>query len=261
MEDILQRIMARKAERLAEAKTARPLAELERSLSQGRRRASIRFRESLARPDRINVIAEVKRASPSKGVIRADLDPVDVGTAYSDAGAAAISVLTEEDFFQGSLDILRELGRRVATPLLRKDFVFDRYQLVEAAEAGADAVLLIAAALTAEQLSTLLAEARSLDLDALVEVHTAQEMESVLDCGGDLVGVNNRNLRTFHVDIETSLRLASAVPDNVLLVAESGIEDRETIAHLRSAGFRAFLIGEYLMRASHPGAALRELLQ
>jgi indole-3-glycerol phosphate synthase len=261
MEDILKRIMVRKAERLAEAKAVRPIAELERSLARGRRRAALGFRESLMRADRVNVIAEVKRASPSKGVIRDDLDSVEVGVAYSEAGAAAISVLTEEDFFLGSLDVLRELGRRVTTPLLRKDFVFDPYQIVEAAEAGADAVLLIAAALSAEELTALLALARSLEIDALVEVHTAHELEMVLDSRGDLVGVNNRNLRTFDVDIDTSLRLAAVAPDDVTLVAESGIEDRDTIARLRSAGFRAFLVGEHLMRAPHPGAALRELLR
>jgi len=260
MEDILERIMARKRERLAVAKAERSIDEIERSLARGRRRAEIGFGESLARPDRVNVIAEVKRASPSKGVIRADLDPVEVGIGYAEAGAAAISVLTEEDFFLGSLDVLRTLGERVTTPLLRKDFLFDRYQLVEAAEAGADAILLIAAALSREQLASLIEDAKALELDALVEVHTAGELETVLDCGGVLVGVNNRNLRTFEVDINTSLRLAEIAPGTVLLVAESGIEDRETIARLRHAGFKAFLIGEHLMRAPHPDAALRGLL-
>jgi indole-3-glycerol phosphate synthase len=259
--DFLNAILARKAERLEAAKAARPLAELERSLARGRRRAAIGFRKSLAREDRVNIIAEVKRASPSKGVIRDDLDPVEVGASYAAAGAAAISVLTEEDFFRGSLEILRRIGERVSTPLLRKDFIFDRYQLVEAVEAGADAALLIAAALTGDRLAGLIAEGHALELDILVEVHTAQELQMVLDSGGNLIGINNRNLSTFEVDLRVSPRLASLVPEDALLVCESGIETRETIERFRQAGFRAFLIGEHLMRAVDPGRALSELLE
>jgi indole-3-glycerol phosphate synthase len=261
MSDILKAILARKAERLEAAKARRPIASLERALARGRRRASMGFRESLARDGRVNVIAEVKRASPSKGVIRADLDLVEVGVAYSSAGAAAISVLTEEDYFGGSLDILRRIGERVTVPLLRKDFLFDRYQLVEAAEAGADAVLLIAAALAPARLRELLADARALGLDALVEVHTAQELEIVVDSGSALIGINNRNLNTFEVDLDVSRQLARLVPETILLVCESGIETRETIDRMREAGFRAFLVGEHLMRAPDPGEALRCLLE
>lgn len=251
--------MARKAERLEAAKPARPAAELERALA-GRRRAAVGFRESLSRADRVNVIAEVKRASPSKGVIRADLDPVDVGVSYASAGAAAISVLTEEDYFLGSLEVLRRIGERVTVPLLRKDFLFDRYQLLEAAEAGADAILLIAAALEPALLRDLLSEARALGLDALVEVHTARELEVVVQSGSDLVGVNNRDLGTFEVDLGVSLRLAKLAPKALLLVCESGIEERETIDRMREAGFQAFLVGEHLMRSPDPGEALRSLL-
>jgi indole-3-glycerol phosphate synthase len=260
MEDVLERILERKAERLAAAKRERPLAEIERSLASGRRRAGERFAERLARPGRVNVVAEVKRASPSKGVIRADLDPVEVAEGYAPY-AAAISVLTEEDHFLGSLDVLRRIGERVDVPLLRKDFLFDEYQLVEAAEAGADAVLLIVAALEPPRLGDLLAAARALDLDALVEVHTPQEFETVLHFDHFLIGVNNRNLRTFEVDLGTSYSVAREAPGGTVLVSESGIESRNTIDALRAAGFAAFLIGEHLMRAPEPGERLRSLVK
>ena len=255
MSDILTQILARKAERLAEAKRQRPLAELERELAAGRQSARERFAAAVSRPDRVNVVAEVKRASPSKGLIRDDLDPVEVAVAYA-AHAAAISVLTEEDYFLGSLETLRRIRERVGVPLLRKDFLFDDYQLVEAAAAGADAVLLIAAALERAQLGDLLAAARDLALDVLVEVHTPQELETVLHFGHLLIGVNNRNLKTFEVDVGTSFSIARLAPVDALLVSESGIESRETIDSLRIAGFDAFLIGEHLMRAPAPGDAL-----
>jgi indole-3-glycerol phosphate synthase len=260
MSDVLQTIMRRKAERLAEAKRVRPLAELERSLAAGRRRADVRFAEALANTDRVNIVAEVKRASPSKGVIRADLEPADVAAAYA-PWAAAISVLTEEDFFLGSLDALRAARARVRVPLLRKDFLFDEYQLVEAAEAGADAVLLIVAALERPHLGDLLAAARDLDLDVLVEVHTPLEFDTVLHFGHFLVGVNNRNLKTFEVDVATSYTIARQAPEGSLLVSESGIESRDSIDALRAVGFGAFLIGEHLMRAPSPGEALRALVE
>jgi indole-3-glycerol phosphate synthase len=260
MGDILREIMGRKAERLADAKRTRPLADLERSLAERRRRASTRFGDMLARPDRVNIVAEVKRASPSKGVIRADLDPVDVAVSFA-PWAAAISVLTEEDYFHGSLDVLSRIRDRVDVPLLRKDFLFDPYQLVEAADAGADAVLLIVAALERERFADLLAAARDLDLDVLVEVHTPQELETVLHFGHTLVGINNRDLRTFVVDVSTSYRIASDAPPDTLLVSESGIESRALVDDLRRAGFGAFLIGEHLMRAPIPGDALRALVQ
>ena len=260
MGDILREILARKAERLAEARRERPVGELERSLAERRRRAPLRFRDALARADRVNVIAEVKRASPSRGVIRRDLDPVEVAAGFA-PWAAAISVLTEEDYFDGSLGVLSRIRDRVDVPLLRKDFLFDPYQLVEAAEAGADAVLLIVAALEPSRLADLLAAAGELDLDVLVEVHAPQELETVLHCGHNLVGINNRDLRTFEVDVSTSYRIASDAPKDALLVSESGIESRALVDDLRRAGFGAFLIGEYLMRARVPGDALRALVQ
>jgi indole-3-glycerol phosphate synthase len=260
MSDILEKILARKAERLAEAKRRRPLAELEREIAARPRRERGLFAGAISRPDRVNVVAEVKRASPSKGVIRDDLDPVDVAVAYAEH-AAAVSVLTEEDHFLGSLETLRRIRARVDLPLLRKDFLFDEYQLVEAVEAGADAVLLVVAALEPARLGDLLAAARDLALDALVEVHTPQELETVLHFGHFLIGVNNRNLKTFEVDVETSFSIARSAPDDTVLVSESGIESRETIDALRGAGFDAFLIGEHLMRAPAPGDALGRIVR
>jgi|CXWL01.1.fsa_nt_gi indole-3-glycerol phosphate synthase len=258
--DFLQQILDLKAERLEVAKRARPLAEIESAVAGLHRHASVGFAERLARPDTVNIIAEVKRRSPSRGIIRDDLDPVDIATAYA-PWAAAISVLTEEDFFGGSLEVLRAIRERVDVPLLRKDFLFDRYQLFEAAEAGADAVLLIAAALEPQQMIDLRDEAQSLGLDVLVEVHTVAEMEAVLHCGHALIGINNRDLTTFAVDLDTSFTVARLVPDDVLLVSESGLESRTTIDALRRAGFQAFLIGEHLMRAEDPGTALRTLVE
>jgi indole-3-glycerol phosphate synthase len=259
MHRMLETILARKAERLEEAKRARPRLELDAALARGRRRAATTFAEALARPGRLNVVAEIKRASPSKGIIRDDLDPTEVAAAYA-PHAAAISVLTEEDHFLGSLDALRRVGERVDLPLLRKDFLWDEYQLAEAAEAGADAVLLIAAALERARLADLLAAASALGLDALVEVHTPHELESVLHFDHSLIGVNNRNLRTFEVDVATSFAIAREAPAGTLLVSESGIASRETIDALSEAGYRAFLIGEHFMRSSDPARALAALV-
>lgn len=258
--DILRQILERKAERLDAARRNRPLADLERAIADGRPHASSSFGERLARPDTVNVIAEVKRRSPSRGVIRDDLDPVDVAAAYAEC-AAAISVLTEEDFFGGSLDVLRAIRARVDVPLLRKDFLFDRYQLFEAAEAGADAILLIAAALEPSLMADLRDEAVSLGLDVLIEVHSAAELEAVVHCGHSLIGVNNRDLSTFAVDLETSYSLSRIAPVDAILVSESGLESREKIDALREAGFRAFLVGEHLMRSEDPGLALRALVE
>ena len=207
------------------------------------------------------MIAEIKRRSPSKGVIRQVFDPAAVAESYARGGAAAISVLTEEDFFDGSLDHLRA-ARQVAMhlPILRKDFVFDEYQLYEAAAAGADAVLLIAAILDDELLEKMIRVASEIGLDQLVEVHDAEEMRRAAAAGAGIIGVNNRDLRTFEVTLETSEKLAPLAPDGVVLVSESGIENAADIGRLRHAGFQAFLIGEHLMRARDPGLALNDLI-
>lgn len=257
MSDILEQIVARRRERLEEAKRRLPqeqlLAELPTVIGGGR------FVSAL-RQNGVNIIAEIKRRSPSKGVIRENFDPVKIARNYTANGAAAISVLTEEDFFDGSLDHLRRARDVAPLPLLRKDFIFDEYQIYEAASAGADAILLIAAMLDDERLGALLNDAYSLGLDALVEVHDCEELEKALRHDVRLLGINNRNLRTFETTLDTSLRLAADLPKEITLVSESGIRTRADIDRLRAAGFHAFLIGEELMRAEDEGKALRELL-
>lgn len=207
-----------------------------------------------------HVIAEVKRASPSQGLIRADFDPISIARQYANNGASALSVLTEERFFQGSLRYLEEIRDAVSLPLLRKDFIFDRYQLLEARSYGADAVLLIAAILSPAELRGLREEAQALEMDALVEVHTEEELGQALLSGARVVGINNRDLRTFTVNLSTTERLAPTVPAGVVIVCESGLEKAEQIHRIEKADVHAFLIGETLMRAADPGAKLKELL-
>jgi indole-3-glycerol phosphate synthase len=257
MQDILDRIVERKRERLEAARRAVPIEAL---LAPPEVRPQRGRFEMALRSAGVNIIAEIKRRSPSKGVIRENFDPVSIARAYTENGARAISCLTEEDFFDGSLDFLREVRAVSPLPLLRKDFIFDRYQIYEAWHAGADAILLIAAMLTPSQFNDLLLEAYSLDLDVLVEVHDFAEMEMVLAFETRILGINNRNLRTFATTLQTSLDLAAALPPTLILVSESGIRSRADIELLRNAGFSAFLIGEELMRAADEGAALAALV-
>lgn len=207
------------------------------------------------------IIAEVKKASPSKGVIRADFEPLSLAKTYSINGAAAISVLTENRFFQGSLDYLRLIREQVRCPLLRKDFLFDPYQVYEARAFGASAILLIVAIMSDNQMRDLAALARSVGLDCLVEVHDEAELERALACGAELVGVNNRDLRTFHTTIETSERLVRLVPPGTTVVSESGLSRSEQLTRLESLGVKAFLIGETFMVAPDPGVPLRGLIR
>lgn len=256
MSDILEKIVARKRERLAVSQAALPLAELSKLVTP---KTGGRFVQAL-QADGTNIIAEIKRRSPSKGVIRENFDPVSIARNYSANGAAALSCLTEEDFFDGSLDYLRAVRQVSPLPLLRKDFIFDEYQLWEAAHAGADCILLIAAMLEPALFNDLLQAAYGLGLDVLVEVHDAAETAQVLRYDVRLLGVNNRNLRTFVTTLDTSVQLAAQLPAGLTLVSESGIRTRADIDFLKQAGFHAFLIGEELMRAPDEGAALRLLL-
>jgi indole-3-glycerol phosphate synthase len=247
--------------RRAEVATARA------TVSEAALRASAIFNEprrgfhaALKLPGR-RVIAEVKKASPSRGVIRADFDPVAIATDYARNGAAAISVLTEERYFQGRGEYLTAIRAAVAAPLLRKDFVFDPYQIVEARALGADAVLLILAMLEDNAFGELLSAARELGLDALVEVHDEDELQRATRAGAPLIGVNNRNLKTFVTSLEVTERLAARVAPGTTLIAESGIDTVDDIVRLERCGVRAFLIGETLMRAPRPGDKLRALLQ
>ena len=257
MTDILEKIVARKRERLEEARRRVPLRQLKASMTTVGGQGI--FAPALRRKG-VNIIAEIKRRSPSKGVIRENFDPVSIARNYTAGGAAAISCLTEEDFFDGSLEYLRAVRDASPLPILRKDFIFDEYQIYEAVHAKADAILLIAAMLEAEQFNDLLELAHGLGIDALVEIHDREELDKVMCYGVRLLGINNRNLRTFETRLETSLELAKDLPQSLTLVSESGIRTREDIDRLRSAGFHAFLIGEELMRADDEGAALKALV-
>ncbi len=255
----LEEIIAATRERVAVAKTSADL----RALGEAAERHQPRgFRESLRRGSEsgITVIAELKKASPSKGLIRADFPVAELARELEDAGAAALSVLTNERFFQGSLENLEIASQATRLPCLRKDFIIDEFPLLEARAHRADAVLLIVAALTQTELANLQRRATQLDLDVLCEVHDGAELQRALDAGCETIGVNNRDLHTFRVDLNTSLRLAELMPPGVVKVAESGIESGEDVASLREAGFDAFLIGESLMRAPRPGVALQALL-
>ncbi len=234
-----------------------PLEELEGKLAE--RPEQRPFGEALVRPG-LSVIAEFKRRSPSAGEIRAGATPAEIARGYDEAGAAAISVLTEAPHFGGSLDDLREARAGCALPVLQKDFTVDRYQLYEAAVAGADAVLLIVAALDPERLAGLHAEARELDLDVIVEVHKEAELETALTVDAEVIGINNRNLDDFTVDVQTTFELITDVPAGKTVVSESGVADRSTLEELGRVGVDAVLIGEALMRADDPGAKLRELI-
>jgi indole-3-glycerol phosphate synthase len=214
---------------------------------------------ALRRAGEIALIAEVKRASPSAGVIRADFDPVRIARVYEEHGAAAISVLTDVEYFQGSLRYLTDVRAAVGCPVLRKDFVLDRYQLLEARCGGADAVLLIAECLPGDRLARLQREATQLGLHTLVELHDADQLPRVLDCGAATVGINNRDLRTFVTRLEHTLELLPQIPPDRAVVSESGIKTHADLVRLRAAGTRAVLVGESLMRAADIGAALDAL--
>jgi indole-3-glycerol phosphate synthase len=258
MPTILDEIVAKKHQEIAAARTAISEAELRRRVADAR--APRDFFNALAAGPPVRLIAEIKRASPSKGVIRADFDPVAIARAYEAHGASCISVLTDGPFFQGSLDHLRAVRSAVALPVLRKDFILDTYQLLEARAAGADAVLLIAECLDDCRLRRLHNEAVELGLAPLVELYEPENLPRVFDAGATLIGVNNRNLHTFEVDLGHCLRLRDRVPDQCVLVAESGIRTRADVERLAAAGVDAMLVGETLMASADIGAAVDELL-
>ncbi|HKY42462.1 MAG TPA: indole-3-glycerol phosphate synthase TrpC [Pyrinomonadaceae bacterium] len=259
--DVLTQIIAKKRERVSEAKKAVPLEPMRRLAAEMRDNATPHAFINVLRSDGINIIAEFKRRSPSKGMIRVGAKLVEIVQSYERGGAAAISVLTEEDYFDGSLDDLRNVKATVGLPVLRKDFVFEEYQVYESAAAGADAILLIVATLDDGTLSHLrrLAE-DEMRMDVLVEVHTTDELKKAVACGAKLIGVNNRDLRTFEVSLNTSLSLASHMPRECVAISESGLHSSSDLQRLHQAGYRGFLIGETLMRADNPEEALRKLL-
>lgn len=258
--DLLETIVAA-TRRTVDARAAQePLAALARR-AEAVPGSGGRLRAALERTDRVNVIAECKRRSPSRGVLMADYHPADIARAYARGGAAAISCLTEPTFFDGSLDHLRRVRAAVGLPVLRKDFVVSEYQLFEARADGADAVLLIVAALEAARLRELLTRASDLGLDTLVEVHADDELPVALDAGARIVGVNNRNLRSLAVDVEASDRLIASIPRDVVAVSESGLRTAADLRRLRAVGYRAFLIGERLMLDADPAGALARLIE
>jgi indole-3-glycerol phosphate synthase len=255
---ILDEIVAYKKEELAETKRGVPLADIKaRAADAGPTRG---FGAALAAPGGIRLIAEVKKASPSKGVIRQDFDPVAIAKTYEASGASCLSVLTESKYFQGSLASLGAVRKAVGLPLLRKDFLVDPYQVYEARAAGADAVLLIAACLELRRLEDLLGLAGELGLDALVESHTAAELDRALRAGSRIVGINNRDLNTFRVSLDTTFSMLKDIPDDRTAVSESGIGAREDVVKLEQAGVDAVLVGESLMREQDIGKKVRELL-
>jgi indole-3-glycerol phosphate synthase len=259
--DFLTEIMALKRARLEEAKRERPAAELRARAEEVRRDSQEHaLRRALKNRESVNVIAEFKRASPSKGVIRADADPALIAREYEANGAAALSVLTEEDRFRGSLDDLMAARAAAKIPVLRKDFIFDEYQLYESAAAGADALLLIVAALDDDTLRRLRRVAEDkLRMDALVEVHTRAELRRAEAAGAALVGVNNRDLHSFKVSLDVLIELAQAAAPDTTLVAESGLTSVADLRRLGALGYNAFLVGDSLMRSASPGQALRQL--
>jgi len=257
--DLLATIVAATRRVVAVREAREPLAALA-ARAERRELGGGRFAAALGRVGSVNVIAECKRRSPSRGVLRRDYDPVAIAKRYAACGAAAISVLTEPTFFDGALEHLAAVRRAVDVPLLRKDFIVCEYQLFEARAAGADAVLLIVAALDPGEVGALAERARELGLDALVEVHDERELDEALAAGARVIGVNNRNLRTLTVDVAASERLIARMPRDVIGVSESGLRTREDLDRLARLGYRAFLIGERFMTADDPGAALAALI-
>ena len=260
--DILHKIVEHKRTEVASARAGQPLAELKARLAdrEDQPRGFARALRDAADSGWTAVIAEVKKGSPSKGLIRPDFDPLEIAVTYQNHGATCLSVLTDEKFFLGHLRYLSLIREQVGLPLLRKDFLFDPYQVYEAAVGGADAILLIAAMLELSQLRDLAALASELFLDVLLEVHDEREMEMALQTDCRLIGINNRSLHTFVTDLATTERLAPLVPSERLIVAESAINSRADVERLQRAGARAFLVGESLMREADIGAKLRELL-
>jgi len=258
--DILKRILAVKVRENNERRLTSPIAELHRRIAD--QSAPRGFRASLqnaAVRDVPAIIAEVKKASPSKGVIREDYHPADIARSYADAGASCLSVLTDEEFFQGHEQHLVEARNSCSIPVIRKDFIIDSYQLLEARAMGADCILLIVAALNDADLAHLYFEAKELGMDVLVEVHDAAELTRALELGLDLVGINNRDLRTFDVDLDTTLGLLDAIPAEVTVVTESGIHDSAHVELMQRHAVNSFLVGEAFMRSPDPGARLTEL--
>ena len=256
----LDSIVSATRKRVSESRRSTDLRGLERKAAEHTPRG---FRERLRHTARSGpaIVTELKKASPSKGLIRADFRPIELAQELEQSGATALSVLTDEQFFQGSLDYLEQASAATSLPCLRKDFIIDEFQILESRARCADAILLIVAALEQKELLTFARTAQAHQLDVICEVHDEDELQRALDAGCDLIGVNSRDLKTFKVDLATALRLGEKIPSDCVRVAESGIHSGADVARLRSAGYDAFLIGESLMRAERPGEALKILME
>lgn len=257
MDNILQKIAKIRLERLAQERLTVPYETVEEQAYTAP--PACGFSEAFSGPG-VHIIAEVKKASPSKGILKPDLDPSSIASAYEHGGASAVSVLTEEDHFQGSISVLRQVRAAVALPVLRKDFILDPYQVLEARAAGADSFLLIAGLLDLQSLQTLAEFGRKFGMEPLVEVHDEPELKIALDADAKLIGINNRDLKTFVTDLDVTIRLAKSIPEDRTVISESGIKNRTDILRLADAGVRGFLIGESLVTCTDPAAKLRELI-
>jgi len=255
---ILDEIIENKKAEIESSKRASPLEVLQEKLKDAL--PARNFFDAIKPNGQLKIISEIKHASPSKGIFREDFDPIEIARSYSKGGASAISVLTDEKYFKGKLSYLKSIRENVDTPLLRKDFIVDPYQVYEARIYGADALLLIVAALDQASLTGLLELTHSLRMNAIVEVHDAEELERALDAGARIIGINNRDLRTFNVDLNVSVNLSRKIPEGKIVIAESGIGSIEDIDNLRAQGVHVFLIGETFMKAPDPGEKLKELI-
>ena len=258
MDDVLSTICATTIRNVAAAKAERPVSELEARLSDAPPVRS--FVSALRSADDIGLIAEVKKASPSAGLIREDFDPVEIASAYARAGAACVSCLTDTPYFQGRLEYLTSIRQAVTLPVMRKDFLLDRYQILEARIAGADCILLIAECLPGTQLRDLFQYATELGMDSLIEIYDPQNLERTLALEPEMLGINNRNLKTMETDLDHTIQLAPHIPDTCLLIGESGINSRADVERLKSAGVRGILVGETLMRQTNIESKVRELI-
>ncbi|MDP8298403.1 MAG: indole-3-glycerol phosphate synthase TrpC [Candidatus Tantalella remota] len=256
---ILSRIIEKKRREVDLAQKEVSLNEMKEMAESGYIKSM--FKKSISRKGHINLIAEVKKSSPSQGIIRADFDPLKIAFTYHATGASAISVLTDERFFEGKLEYLKMIKERVSLPILRKDFIIDEYQVYESAVSGADAILLIAHILTQEELNRYHSLAKDLGMDVLVEVHNEEEVEKALKSPASIIGINNRDLNDFNVDVSVTQRLIRMIPENKVIVSESGIKSYEDIMFLKSMGVNAVLIGETFMRAENIGEKVRELMR
>jgi indole-3-glycerol phosphate synthase len=256
---ILSRIIEEKRREIDEAKRCKPIDELIKEASAICVKSS--FKKNISRPHHINLIAEIKKASPSKGILRGDFNPIKIGVTYQANGASAISILTDERFFEGRLEYIKKVKENVSLPILRKDFIMDEYQVYESVVAGADAILLIAELLSSNELTGLYNLATSLGLDVLIETRTEEDIEKALATGGSIIGINNRDLHNFKVDIAVTQKLIRLIPPNKIKVSESGIRTYEDVMFLKSLGVNAVLIGEAFMEAGDIAAKMREILR